>query len=83
MMALKGKPRDMNKWREVVLDPNVRFAGGLTPSSTSRIDLLIPGSEKSCNYNGLQAGLNWHPTHCPPQNPNYFFRSMSVQGVSP
>jgi predicted dithiol-disulfide oxidoreductase (DUF899 family) len=26
-MALKGKPRDMNKWREVLLDPNVHFPG--------------------------------------------------------
>jgi hypothetical protein len=26
-MALKGKPRDMNKWREVLLDPNVYFPG--------------------------------------------------------
>jgi hypothetical protein len=24
-MALKGRPRDMNKWREVFLDPNVHF----------------------------------------------------------
>src|ERR1700758_985522 len=24
-MALKGKPRDMNKWREVLLDPNVQL----------------------------------------------------------
>jgi hypothetical protein len=24
-MALKGKPRDMNKWREVLLDQNVHF----------------------------------------------------------
>jgi hypothetical protein len=24
-MALQGSPRDMNKWREVLLDPRVRF----------------------------------------------------------
>src|SRR5882672_329845 len=24
-MALKGSPRDMNKWRKVLLDPNIRF----------------------------------------------------------
>jgi len=26
-MALKGQPRDMNKWREVLLDPSVHFPG--------------------------------------------------------
>src|ERR1700744_2648255 len=26
-MAIKGKPRDMKKWREVLLDPNVHFPG--------------------------------------------------------
>ena len=26
-MAVKGIPRDMNKWREVLLDQNVQFPG--------------------------------------------------------
>ena len=37
-MALKGKPRDMNKWREVLLDPNVHFPGEFEriPAHTQR-----------------------------------------------
>jgi hypothetical protein len=26
-MAVKGSPRDMNKWLEVLRDPNVQFPG--------------------------------------------------------
>src|SRR5262249_21844009 len=39
-MALKGKPRDMNKWREVLLDPNVPFPGGASEYRRARNELL-------------------------------------------
>jgi Bacterial protein of unknown function (DUF899) len=39
-MALKGKPRDMNKWREVVLDPNVHFPGESSEYRRARNELL-------------------------------------------
>ena len=39
-MALKGKPRDMNKWREVLLDPNVHFPGESSEYRNARNQLL-------------------------------------------
>ena len=39
-MALKGKPRDMNKWREVLLDPNVHFPGESSEYRCARNELL-------------------------------------------
>ena len=39
-MALKGKPRDMNKWREVLLDPNVHFPGESSEYRRTRNELL-------------------------------------------
>ena len=39
-MALKGKPRDMNKWREVLLDPNVHFPGESSEYRRARNELL-------------------------------------------
>jgi predicted dithiol-disulfide oxidoreductase (DUF899 family) len=39
-MALKGKPRDMNKWREVLLDSNVHFPGESTEYRSARNELL-------------------------------------------
>src|ERR1700760_2765299 len=44
-MALKGKPRDMNKWREVVLDPNVRFPGESGEYRRARNELLRAEAE--------------------------------------
>jgi predicted dithiol-disulfide oxidoreductase (DUF899 family) len=44
-MALKGKPRDMNKWREVVLDPNVRFPGESSEYRRARNELLKAEAE--------------------------------------
>ena len=38
-MALKGKPRDMNKWREVLLDPNVHFPGESSEYRRARNEL--------------------------------------------
>jgi hypothetical protein len=38
-MALKGKPRDMKKWREILLDPNVHFPGESTEYRCARNEL--------------------------------------------
>ena len=39
-MADKDKPRDMSKWREVLLDPNVHFPGESSEYRRARNDLL-------------------------------------------
>src|SRR6516225_6556870 len=44
-MALKGKPRDMNKWREVLLDPNVHFPGESSDYRRARNELLEAEAE--------------------------------------
>jgi len=44
-MALKGKPRDMNKWREVLLDPNVHFPGESSDYRRARNRLLEAEAE--------------------------------------
>jgi hypothetical protein len=44
-MALKGKPRDMNKWREVLLDPNVHFPGESSEYRHARNELLEAEAE--------------------------------------
>ena len=45
-MALKGKPRDMNKWREVLLDPNVHFPGESSEYRRTRNELLRDREDK-------------------------------------
>ena len=44
-MALKGKPRDMNKWREVLLDSNVHFPGESGEYRRARNELLEAEAE--------------------------------------
>src|SRR6478736_1341012 len=44
-MALKGKPRDINKWREVLLDPNVHFPGESSEYRRARNELLEAEAE--------------------------------------
>src|SRR5258708_15688631 len=44
-MALKGKPRDMNKWREVLLDPDVHFPGESSEYRRARNELLEAEAE--------------------------------------
>src|SRR6201997_5715483 len=44
-MAPKGKPRDMRKWREVLLDPNVHFPGESSEYRHARNDLLAAEAE--------------------------------------
>src|SRR5258708_10134547 len=44
-MALKGKPRDMNKWREVLLDPNVHFPRESSEYRRARNELLEAEAE--------------------------------------
>src|ERR1700756_3675989 len=44
-MALKGKPRDMNKWREVILDPNVQLPGESREYRRARNELLEAEAE--------------------------------------
>ena len=44
-MALKGKPRDMNKWREVLLDPNVHFPAESGEYRCARNELLEAEAE--------------------------------------
>jgi hypothetical protein len=44
-MALKGKPRDMKKWREVLLDPNVHFPGESSEDRRTRNELLEAEAE--------------------------------------
>jgi predicted dithiol-disulfide oxidoreductase (DUF899 family) len=44
-MALKGKPRDMKKWREVLLDPNVHFPGESSDYRRARNELLEAEAE--------------------------------------
>src|SRR6202008_2533373 len=44
-MALRGKPRDMNKWREVLLDPNVHFPGESNEYRRARNELLEAEAE--------------------------------------
>jgi predicted dithiol-disulfide oxidoreductase (DUF899 family) len=44
-MALKGKPRDMNKWREVLLDPNVHFPAESNEYRRARNELLEAEAE--------------------------------------
>jgi predicted dithiol-disulfide oxidoreductase (DUF899 family) len=44
-MALKGKPRDMNKWREVLLDQNVHFPGESGEYRRARNELLESEAE--------------------------------------
>src|ERR1700760_1591113 len=39
-MALKGKPRDMNKWREILRDPNMTFPGESSEYRRARNELL-------------------------------------------
>ena len=39
-VAGKGSPRDMNKWREVLLDPNVQFPGESGEYRRARNQLL-------------------------------------------
>jgi predicted dithiol-disulfide oxidoreductase (DUF899 family) len=39
-MVLKGTPRDMNKWRDVLLDPNARFPGESNEYRRARSELL-------------------------------------------
>jgi predicted dithiol-disulfide oxidoreductase (DUF899 family) len=39
-MAIKGSPRDMNKWREQLIDPNVHFPGESTDYRRARNQLL-------------------------------------------
>ena len=44
-MALKGKPRDMSKWREVLLDPNFHFPGESSEYRRARNELLEAEAE--------------------------------------
>src|SRR6201982_2586444 len=44
-MALKGKPRDMNKWREVLLDPKFHFPGESSEYRRTRNELLEAEAE--------------------------------------
>jgi predicted dithiol-disulfide oxidoreductase (DUF899 family) len=44
-MALRGKPRDMNKWRQAVLDPNVHFPGESGEYRGARNELLEAEAE--------------------------------------
>jgi predicted dithiol-disulfide oxidoreductase (DUF899 family) len=44
-MALKGKPRDMSKWREVLLDPDVHFPGESSEYRRARNELLEAEAE--------------------------------------
>src|SRR4029077_12220634 len=44
-MALRGKPRDMNKWRQVLLDPNVHFPGESNEYRRARNELLEAEAE--------------------------------------
>src|ERR1700746_2347379 len=44
-MALKGKPRDMNKWQEVLLAPNVQFPGESREYRRARNELLEAEAE--------------------------------------
>jgi predicted dithiol-disulfide oxidoreductase (DUF899 family) len=44
-MALKGTPRDMNKWREVLLDPNVHFPNESSEYRRARNELLEEETE--------------------------------------
>lgn len=44
-MALKDKPRDMNKWREVLLDSNVHFPGESSEYRRARDELLEQEAE--------------------------------------
>src|ERR1700740_2622999 len=44
-MALKGKPRNMKKWREGILDPNVPFPGESSEYRHARNDLLAAEAE--------------------------------------
>ena len=44
-MALKGKPRDMKKWRDVLLDPNVQFPGESGEYRRARNELLEAEAE--------------------------------------
>jgi predicted dithiol-disulfide oxidoreductase (DUF899 family) len=44
-MTLKGKPRNMNKWREVLLNPNVHFPGESSEYRRARNELLEAEAE--------------------------------------
>ena len=44
-MALKGKPRDVNRWREALLDPNVHFPGESGEYRRARNELLEAEAE--------------------------------------
>src|ERR1700751_573069 len=44
-MALKGQPRDMNKWREGLLDPNVHFPDESSEYRRARNELLEAEAE--------------------------------------
>src|SRR6201990_3243274 len=44
-MALKGQPRAMNKWREVLLDPSVHFPGESSEYRRARNELLEAEAE--------------------------------------
>ncbi|KAH8553050.1 hypothetical protein BGW37DRAFT_280972 [Umbelopsis sp. PMI_123] len=44
-MSIKGKQRDMNKWREVLLNPNARFPGESSEYRHARNELLEQEAE--------------------------------------
>ncbi|WP_426425903.1 DUF899 family protein [Bradyrhizobium genosp. A] len=44
-MALKGKPRDMTEWREILLDPNIEFPGESSEYRRARDELLEAEAE--------------------------------------
>jgi hypothetical protein len=40
IMAVKGSPRDMKKWLELLLDPNIQFPGESSEYRRARNQLL-------------------------------------------
>src|SRR6266446_6448736 len=45
-MAVKGSPRDMNKWAELLRDPNVQFPGESSEYRRARNQLLESEAEE-------------------------------------
>jgi hypothetical protein len=82
-MALKGKPRDMNKWREVLLDPNVHFPGESSEYRRTRNELLEAEAARIwrtlSRKRTCRTCQNWL-RHNP--NPNRDERTVSVDGKS-
>lgn len=73
--AFKGKPRDMNKWREELLDSDIHFPGESTEYRRARNELL----EREAELRQLSELVTTQRRALPPGGhirQDYLFESM-------